>query len=79
MLFFPDTPELLFLYLYHLRLQEADQARYDQASRKDQSGLSAKMRIAYENCLIRGKAFGSQPQPEASSVKIGMELGKLPH
>ena len=79
MLFFPDTPELLFLYLYHLRLHEAEQARCDQAVRKDQTVLSAKMRIAYENCLIRVKAFNSQPHPEASWSTIGAELGKLHH
>jgi hypothetical protein len=79
MFFFPDNPELLFLYLYHLRLQEVEDGRRGQEMDADQPGLSVKVRLAYENCLIRVKAFSSKPQPEASSATIGAELGKLPH
>jgi len=79
MLFFPDNPELLFLYLYHLRLQEAEQLRRGREMRATQSGLPAKVRLAFGNCLVGTKGFGSTPQPRVSAAAIGAELGKLPH
>ncbi len=79
MLFFPENPELAFLYLYHLRLQEAEHEIRVPENPGDQTGLSTKLRSALESCLIRVKAFSLKPQPDASSTTIGGELGKMLH
>jgi hypothetical protein len=78
MLFFPENPELVFLYLHSLRLHEAEQLRRGREMRATQSGLPAKVRLAFENCLVCSKGFGSKPQPGDSAAIIGAELGKLP-